>query len=93
MLFSNKKNKFHTYLKSLAFDNIDNDLQQNQRSLLMVKMAQKICLIYDTNGVRKSGLNHGMALLQRFNMKLNKKCLLEFQLKSKLLSFFSAASR
>jgi len=53
----------------------------------MVKMAQKICLIYDTNGVRKSGLNHGMALLQKFNMKLNKKCLLEFNLKSKLLFF------
>ena len=33
-----------------------------------MKMSQKICLLYDTESVRKSGLNHG--IYKRENMSM-----------------------
>jgi len=77
-IFSPQINKFHTYLKSLAFDNIDKyficSITMDKSSLLIMKMAQKICVFTGTHSDGKSGLIHGKThscLIQTFIIKAN----------------------
>lgn len=73
-------NKFDTYPKSLAFDNIDKyficSKTMDQSSLLIMKMAEKICVFTGTQSDGKSGLIHGITYsfpLQRFIIEAEKK--------------------